>query len=305
MDISLITERHLCPICKSRKFKILFQEKHSSSEFLEFIKLERFYGKSFYNSFKKEGLQKMKYIIAECDQCRFIFQKQILSDIGMDLLYNNWLDKDLLRDYYSKQVYNETEETILNILKKSKGQTKKLKILDFGAGYGNFCSKALKIGYETYAFDLSADKTGKIDKMGVITINSFEDHKNYFDIIWVNQVFEHISDPGSTIDLLRECLIENGLMFISTPNCEGIKKIIKKKELSIELFEKLSPHQHINAFTHASLINLGKFHSLKPMSMIDYVKLFNFKLTLPELMKLGKLTLKSPLFDTNIFFKKN
>lgn len=304
MDTILTTERNFCPICKSENSKILFSEKHSSPEFLNFVKIEKFYSKFFYDSFKKSELQKMNYTIAECNQCQFIFQKEILSDFGMKLLYNQWLDNDLLQEFYSKQPYNKTEETILRILKKSKKKNTSLKILDFGAGYGNFCSKALKLGFQTYAFDLSSDKTEMIDKIGVITISNLEKFKDYFDIIWVNQVFEHISDPASVIDKLQECLFENGILFISTPNCKGIKKIIREKGLSPELFEKLSPHQHINAFTHTTLMNLGRIHSLHPMSVFDYIKLMNSKLSLSELVRLGKITLKNPFFDTNIFFKK-
>lgn len=302
---SLTIDRHLCIVCKSKDQTVLFEAKHNSPGFFDFIKLERFYSKSFYDFYSNGELNNLSYKIVECNSCHFIFLGEVLNSVGMELLYNEWLDKDLLKVYYEGHPYNKSEESMLKIIKKRFKKEGDLNVLDFGAGYGNFCAIAKGLGFNTYAFDLSTDKAHQINSLGVNIINNFDKYENYFDLIYINQVFEHVSDPGMIILDLQKCLKKNGIMIVGTPNCKEIKNIIKNRGLSLELFQLLSPHQHINAFTHKSLVQLGENNQLKPYSVMDYLKLFNFPMTKDELIYLGKRTIKNPFFGTGIYFSKS
>jgi len=301
---TLVLNRQVCPVCRSASRSILFSAKHDDPGFLDFIKLERYYGKSFYDGYNNGPLQNLHFEVAECNSCHFVYLTEVLSDMGMGLLYNEWLDKEMLKDYYKNMPKGGFQETVLKIIKKHYRKKKEVNLMDFGAGYGNFCSMAVKTGFNTYAFDLSADKNDHMNNMGVKIINNLDKFNNYFDFIWVNQVFEHVSDPLGILKDLQKSLTDDGLVYVAVPDCSAVKKVISEQGLSQDLFKLLSPHQHINAFTNSSLRLLGINSGLEPLTMFDFLKLYNTQLNLEELKVLVKRTLKNSNYSTGIFFKK-
>lgn len=298
----LVIDRQFCPVCKSGSRSVLFSAKHNSPGFLDFIKFEEFYSKAFYDSYSNGPLKELLFEIAECNNCHNIYLTQVLNDKGMELLYNEWLDKDLLKVYYSNQEHSTYEETMLRVIKKHFRKKDKINILDFGAGYGNFCSIATGLGLNTYAFDLSTDKNDHLNNMGVTIINNFDKYKGYFDFIYINQVFEHVSDPGGILNSLRQCLTDDGLLFMSVPNCKDVKKILKEEGLSHKLFRLISPHQHINGFNNGSLKIFGTKAGLKPLSMFDFLGMLNTSFNINELKFLVKKVIKNSKYGTGLFF---
>ncbi|MCW3115925.1 MAG: Methyltransferase type 11, partial [Chitinophagaceae bacterium] len=302
---SLTISRPYCPVCKSKERSILLSVRHNSPGFLDFIKFERFYGKLFYHSYNNGSLKELLFEVAECGSCDFIYLTQVLSDTGMDLLYNEWLDKELLKEYYRTMPYNIYERTMLGLLKKAFGEKGQINVMDFGAGYGNFCSISTKAGLNTYAFDLSTDKNDHMKNMGVTIINNLYKYKGFFDFIYVNQVVEHVSDPLRMVKDLQQCLTDKGFIYLAVPDCKNAKQTLKKEGLSNAFFKYISPHQHINGFTNSTLRLLGTNAGLKPLSMLDFLLLFNTSLNPTELKYLIKRILKNSMFGTALFFKKN
>jgi len=304
----LVSSRVSCPVCRSKERTILVKARHDSPNFLKFIKNERFYGKEFYDSYNNGPVKELLFEVAECKNCHFLYLTQVLSDTGMDLLYNEWLDKELLKGYYANMPYNIYEELMLSVINKAfkkKKKRKKLKVMDFGAGYGNFCSIATKLGINTYAFDLSTDKNEHMENMGVTIINNLQEFRGSFDFIYVNQVAEHVSSPGGMLSNLRECLADDGFMYVATPDSKNAKKELMKNGLSSDFFKFISPHQHINAFTNRTLRLLGQNIGLKPFTMFDFMTWLNTSLSSAELKYVIKRIIKNSSVGTAIFFKKS
>lgn len=299
---NLVINRKYCPICKSENRSVLFSTRHNCEGFLDFIKFEKFYSESFYEAYKNGPLNELLFEIVECNNCHFIYLTEVLSDKGMELLYNEWLDQELLRVHYKNMQYNTHQETMLRVLKKHFGEKQKTNVMDFGAGYGNFCSISTKLGFNTYAFDLSADKTDHMNNMGITMINSFDKYKGFFDLIYINQVLEHVSDPVGILTNLRLCLKGKGLIFIAVPNCKKVKEILVKENLSQNLFLLVSPHQHINCYDNRSLKLLGLNAGLKPLSILDFLRMYNRSMNINELIYLGKRIIKNSRFGTGLFF---
>ncbi|MBU1340973.1 MAG: class I SAM-dependent methyltransferase [Proteobacteria bacterium] len=298
----IILNREYCPICKSKNCSVLISTNHSRPDFFNFIKFEKYYSKELYEGYAYGILGQLLYEIAECNDCHFIYLTEVLNDVGMELLYNNWLDKELLRVHYSNLPYDIVAERILKLIKTNFSKKDKINVMDFGAGYGNFCSIAAKSDFNTFAFDLSTDKKDHMNSMGINIINNFKKYHGCFDFIWVNQVFEHLSDPLEVFINLRQCLTETGIIYAAVPDCKNIKQILNKKGLSEKLFRLLSPHQHINAFNNMSLKLLGEKAGLKAFAMIDFLKLFNTSLKLNDLKFLIKKTIKNSSWGTGLFF---
>jgi 2-polyprenyl-3-methyl-5-hydroxy-6-metoxy-1,4-benzoquinol methylase len=113
------------------------------------------------------------------------------------------------------------------------GQMERLRILDFGCGYGVFlrtvaqqmdgkvevqgveidpevCKKAtLQLaGAKVYCVDLKVD-TGVVPR-------------DYFDVITMLDVIEHLDDPRVYLQRLAECADTSGYLLLSTPNIESL-----------------------------------------------------------------------------------
>ena len=119
------------------------------------------------------------------------------------------------------------------------------KILDFGSGPCDKTAILQFLGFECYAYDDLKDNwhnlPGNKDKIlsfaNKVGINfSLAKHeeglsiykKNYFDMIILNDVLEHLHDsPRILLENLLELTKENGIILITVPNAVNIKKRIK------------------------------------------------------------------------------
>lgn len=301
---SITLNREVCPVCRSKNYTVLHSAKHSDPGFLNFIKFEKYYSKSFYDGYDNGILKELVFNLAECNNCHFVYLTEVLNNKGMELLYNEWLDKELLREHYRLLEYPTYHETLLKLVKKYFRKKDKITVMDFGAGYGNFCSIATKMGFSAYAYDLSEDKNDHMDHMGVTIIGNFDKYQNFFDLIWVNQVLEHLSDPGEVLKNLQGCLKEDGLIFVAVPDAKETKAIFRAEGLSNKFFKLISPHQHINAFNNSTLKLLGINAGLKPLSMFDFLRFYTTSLSMTELKLLVKKTIKNSSYSTGLFFKK-
>ena len=106
-----------------------------------------------------------------------------------------------------------------NKLKLINAQSPKGKLLDIGAGTGDFLSVAKKDGWQTVGIEPSAKAKDIAIKKGVsfaADLASLED--NSFDIITMWHVLEHVPNLEEYISELKRLLKPNGTIVIAVPN---------------------------------------------------------------------------------------
>jgi SAM-dependent methyltransferase len=98
-------------------------------------------------------------------------------------------------------------------------------ILDVGCGAGHFLATAKKIrgmkafGVEPYAFNRTFADENDLDIFsGSLESAGYPD--NCFDVITLNHVFEHVSNPRSTLQELKRILKPGGTLIIGVPQSE-------------------------------------------------------------------------------------
>ena len=106
------------------------------------------------------------------------------------------------------------------------------RILDYGCGIGNFLHVAREMGAaEVCGVELNERARRVAHGRGFRvepTINNFEDE--YFDIIYMNDVIEHLRDPVGALKIAKGKLIKNGLLVVITMNVDGAKaKLLRSK----------------------------------------------------------------------------
>ena len=98
----------------------------------------------------------------------------------------------------------------------------KLNVLDYGGGGGQFASifKEIFPKSKIYITDLYDEKLLKEYSTfnNQIEFSNFENDKTKFDFIFLNDVFEHLSDPGKVLKILKNKLKDkDSRIFIDTP----------------------------------------------------------------------------------------
>jgi len=106
-----------------------------------------------------------------------------------------------------------------NKLKLINSESSKGKILDIGAGVGDFLSVAKNDGWETIGVEPS-DKAKTIAKnKGVSFVENLSElESNSFDVITMWHVLEHVPDLENQIKELKRLIKPNGTVLIAVPN---------------------------------------------------------------------------------------
>jgi len=273
MTKKLLKVRLTCPVCSNCEHEEIINLPLNDSKIISFQKLEKFYSESFMTEYPTNLSSDFCFKIVKCKNCGFHYNEHILNDMGMSLLYNVWLDQNKLNTYYeSKSVDKNEIQRVLFFLKYFENKNK-INVLDFGAGYGNFLKQSRNAKNSLYAFDLSDDKNDYMENnLGVTLVRDLEKYENYFHFININQVLEHVAEPLVLLKNLRKCLTEDGILFVSTPNCSGIEQILVNKRFNKKFWNNLSPFQHINAFENKTLKLIAKNVDLAPYNIVKSIK---------------------------------
>lgn len=174
---------------------------------------------------------------------------------------------------------------------------------DIGAGSGAFALALKETGFfqRVLAFDFSQDCVRACAKRGIEAYRgSVEDiPEGSVNLLTMNDLIEHISDP---LSFLRKCystLMPNGFIEIATPNGEGFDfKILKEKTVNI------TPPEHLNYFNPTSikiLLKRADFSTLR----VETPGILDIQIVMRELKQdTDKLRIKNEflhylLYETN------
>lgn len=109
----------------------------------------------------------------------------------------------------------------------SRTETGKL-ILDFGCGSDVFLNKMRALGWETIGMDFNVGTIGDVVSSGhkgvlfndELAWNEIQDDS--IDVIRLNHVVEHLYEPSKILDKLYSKLRNGGIIYMSTPNINGV-----------------------------------------------------------------------------------
>ena len=138
------------------------------------------------------------------------------------------------------------------------------RILDIGAGIGLLVKAALERGWD--AVGLEPSKWLVQHSQGLPIINGVFPNsgcKPPFDVIFLIDVIEHLQNPASVTDRLREYLSPRGIVVLTTPNVSSLAaKIMGKKWWHYRI-------AHIGYFNKKTLSLLMSKGGLKPLKFMS------------------------------------
>ncbi len=246
--------------------------------------------------------RKNNFDLYRCDHCKLIFVYPIPNSFS---LYNE--------DYFSGAEdgfgyvnYDSDKEPMIPTFEKYLGLCEKFgkkngNLLDIGAATGFFMSIAKSRGFAVSGVEISAFAANIGRKKGlnisVGDILSNQKPENFFDVVTMFDVLEHMTNPFREMLEARLTLKSGGLLVINTPNGQSLlSKIMKTR------WHLVVPPEHLFYFSPQNLSEyLGK-NGFEILYTGSVSKKFTFSYIFKTLHKWQKISLWNYL--ANFFAKK-
>jgi 2-polyprenyl-3-methyl-5-hydroxy-6-metoxy-1,4-benzoquinol methylase len=137
------------------------------------------------------------------------------------------------------------------------------KFLDMGCGEGYMLKEAAVNGFEPYGIDIAYNLLPKYAERYHFTRGSIFEAKfpdNYFSVVYMDSVLEHVPNPLETLAELKRILKPGGIMMVIVPNedstMNAVTKLAYYAALQPNKYGKIKPFvtpYHIQGFNKRSL----------------------------------------------------
>ncbi|NUY80098.1 class I SAM-dependent methyltransferase [Flavobacterium sp. MAH-1] len=155
---------------------------------------------------------------------------------------------------FIKKIALKNKLNLVNTLQPSKGR-----LLDIGAGTGDFLSVAKENGWNVSAIEPSTKARSIAEAKGIQFSNGTEDFENgSFDAITMWHVLEHVPDPSAQLLELNRLLKPNGVIIIAVPNFKS-----HDAELYGEFWAAYDVPRHLWHFSKSAIAKLSENAGLK------------------------------------------
>ncbi len=240
-----------CPGCGQDDFEVLFESNMKDCDFREVVEtVYMLWGERYGRHVK-------------CKNCHLIYVNPIEKGNKINEAYSQ-------RKSFDAAIIKESRlraaESQVELVKKYKDG---VYLLDIGCGEGFFLFNASKFGYTAKGIELSRDAAAYARREFGLDVEAkpleeMQLPENYFDVVTLWQVLEHMPYPLMVLKEVRRILKPEGLLVVSTPNIEGIPaKILMKRWWNVRML-------HTNQFTTKTLTNILKNAGVKNISSVSY-----------------------------------
>lgn len=197
-------------------------------------------------------------------------------------LSNELIEKYYPVDYISYPGPIEQEVSKFKRVDRQYGVTKRRKkiekhtgkkggrILDIGCATGIFIREMKEHGWDvfgvepsTYAARVAVEELGLNVINGYLEQSTFEE--NYFDVITLWDVFEHLPDPVVTLEIIKRILKPNGSLVITMPNSFSWERTIFGK-----YWAGWDVPRHYHIFSEEAIKRLLQEHGMRFDKLISF-----------------------------------
>jgi len=201
---------NICPICNSRKTKLILHALNGHAD--------------------KVFDTKTKFQYDRCQNCGGIF------------LIKKRKNKKYYESFYSEEYRNADKSFIdrlgniivalsdyqkIQLINKSIQKTKKkIQLLDVGSGFGRFLKKLDADQFDAFGLEIDKDLITESRDQGLSIFDgdffNIDFGKKKFDCITLWHVIEHIDNPKALLEKINKLLSKEGIVVFSTPNTDSI-----------------------------------------------------------------------------------
>lgn len=105
------------------------------------------------------------------------------------------------------------------------------RFMDIGPGRGWYLGAVAEAGWETWAVEVNTKALTYLERLGsthimAVPAEEFDSPENYFDVIRLSDVIEHLTSPRRVVERIFRSLRPGGLLELSTTNFASLSMII-------------------------------------------------------------------------------
>lgn len=212
------------------------------------------------------------YNMVNCDRCKTVFINPCPNMDALDEYYSQSKTSKFNREMWAKRkkrtkaeyLFDDRIVQLKNIINKiKKGNGEPIRILEVGAGSGNFLeivSETL-VEYNLELVGIDIDKGASEEAQGRninVQYANIEDiihsHNDQYDIIMHFELIEHLIYPRVFLENCLKIIKNGGYILFSTPNGEGFDN----KEISYNFEDRMIAHSifppmHLNSYNISNI----------------------------------------------------
>lgn len=252
--------RPCCPACGATRFTTLLR--------LDFLE-PRLWGflTTYYRSLhaNRSLFEGAIYQLDQCAACSLVFQRFVGDDQLLTLLYDTWLSArpapthdPVVRAAHTHPAQSRDGHELFAAAHHLGTPVERLRVLDYGMGWGLWAGVARRLGCTAFGFDLSPTRRAHAASDGITVVTREEIPDLSLDFINTDQVLEHLTDPYEDTARLAKALRPGGILKISVPQAPDLPRRLKRLDWyapksSRDSLNPVHPLEHVNCFSPASL----------------------------------------------------
>jgi 2-polyprenyl-3-methyl-5-hydroxy-6-metoxy-1,4-benzoquinol methylase len=189
------------------------------------------------------------YRIARCRRCDHSFVENLPTAEQLDTIYERYS--------YETQTLEAFPAFLLPVIVEKvqsfEPHRRTGRLLDVGFGSGALLRSARDLGWKTHGIERSAlaVEQARRNELGEIVLGDFVEAPfadEYFDVIVMSELIEHIPQPRSFFRAARRMLGHHGVLYMTTPHGRGVSGRVLKETWSV-----CAPPEHLHLFSRRSL----------------------------------------------------
>lgn len=243
------------------------------------------------------------YDVVKCNVCMTKSVNPVPSEEALIDYYNtgkcNALLEQLLKSRYKKTdnfIMDDKVRVVLDLIRKINKVD--IHILEIGCNSGAFLSKLKFFSEKQFPeknfyfkgidIDSNAIKRKVDSDLDLIAVSAEMYVKSslvQYDVVLHFELIEHLPDPYSFLTSIYRLLNDDGVMFFSTPNSEGLEMIASGYNGYRPLAHSIFPPMHLNAFSTSNIVHFAIRGGFKVIEVstpgkldIDMLSLFESEL---------------------------
>ena len=162
--------------------------------------------------------------LVRCRRCSFVFSNLRPTDEELNQTYAAYQRGSNTPTSLTLEKLRVRAEWLCN-------KTKVRAVLDVGCGDGHFLSMFFEMGCKVFGTEFDRDSAKASEAKGAIMLEggltpNLPEQISGFDVIIFTEVIEHINNPRIVLDHFYKLLNPGGLLFITTPNFDGLERFM-------------------------------------------------------------------------------